>query len=65
MLIHSIINEYDIMRPSAQPEFVDRKVDGGTLTMIRENGVLKPYSFFSTNPSMYLDKKYQFTEFYN
>lgn len=64
MVIHSIVSQYDIFCSGEQADIIERNVQGGRLSLINVNGEYKPHRLFSTNPSMYLDPKYQSTQFY-
>ncbi|MGN0597987.1 MAG: YlzJ-like family protein [Ruminiclostridium sp.] len=64
MPIYSIISDYDIFRTEEQPEKMVKQVEGGTVEYIKVNGQYRLNRLFSTNPQMYLDKRYQPTEYY-
>ena len=58
MLIHSIISENDIFFNDCclQPTYMN--VSGGILEIGEKNGVREIVRLHSTNPHMYLDKRY-------
>lgn len=64
MPIHSIISEYDIFRSDKMPETMVKQVEGGAVEYIKVNGQYHLNRLISTNPQMYLEKRYQPTEFY-
>lgn len=56
-MLHTIISQYDIFYNHQVPKYSEEKLQSGVMTMIMENGKYKPHSFFSTNPSDYLNKE--------
>lgn len=55
-MFYSIISEYDVFFAGEKPEYKEKRSGGGIVTMLKQDGVYKPYSFFSTNPEDYLKK---------
>lgn len=64
MVLHTIISPEDVLCDNKQQDIVERKVDGGMLSLVNINGEYRPYRLFSTNPALYLDPRYQNTRFY-
>lgn len=59
MLIHSIISENDIFFTNSVSQPVFRNIDGGLLEIDDADDVRRIKRLFSTNPYLYLDKRYQ------
>lgn len=55
MILHSIISEYDIFFNDQTIKTYEKNFGSGIITMAEQNGKFRPYSFFSTDPSDYLD----------
>ncbi len=55
-MLYTIISQEDIFYNPQIPEYCEKKLQSGIMTGIVENGKYKPHSFFSTNPSDYLNK---------
>lgn len=59
-MLHTIISDLDIFFSyrGNEPELCQRRYKNGIATMIRREDGLKPYSFFSTDPRDYIDKRF-------
>lgn len=58
MLIHSIVSENDIFFTNSIISPVYENVNGGFLEIDSRNGVREVRRLYSTNPYLYLDKRY-------
>ncbi len=58
MLIHSIVSENDIFFTNRVNPPVYENVTGGFLEINNKNGVREVARLHSTNPYLYLDKRY-------
>ncbi len=63
-MLHSIISEMDIFYPDQSysgnfPEFSEKRLGSGVVTLLKREGEFKPYGFFSTDPKDYLNKNYK------
>ncbi len=59
MLIHSIISENDIFFTDSFSQPVFRNIEGGIIEIDSSVDVGKIRRLHSTNPYLYLDKRYQ------
>lgn len=59
MLIHSIVSESDIFFTDSIAQPVFRNISGGLLEIDNQNGIRQIKRLYSTNPYLYLDKRYQ------
>ena len=55
-MFYSIISDYDVFFAGEKPEYREERSGGGIVTMLKQDGVYKPYSFFSNDPKDYLKK---------
>lgn len=56
-MFYSIISDYDVFFAGETPEYKEQRRGSGIVTMLKKDGVYKPYSFFSTDPRDYLKNK--------
>lgn len=59
MLIHSIVSENDIFFTDSVSQPVFRNIDGGLIEIDSSVGTGRIRRLHSTNPYLYLDKRYQ------
>ncbi len=58
MLIHSIVSEGDIFFTDSVSKSVFRNINGGMLEVENSDGDFQVKRLYSTNPYLYLDKRY-------
>lgn len=63
MVLHTIIDEYDVMRTdylvASEQNTVTQNVSGGIVELIQDETGYRVNRLFSTNPAMYLNADYQ------
>lgn len=65
MVLHTIIGMDDIFATNSAADIKTEAIKGGVVEYEKVNGEYKLRRLVSTDPSMYLDKRYQPTRYYS
>ncbi len=59
MIIHSIVDPFEIFYTPSLPQTECKSINGGVLELEKSADGYRVKSLFSTDPSLYLKKEYQ------